>query len=196
MKTGNVIMLATVLVLMGLAGMGAMKTRIGQQQREIAEAEKEIDRLEAWRYWTEIAALPPPYHQPLDQLWVSSGTGYRMDPMGGGTEGLHKGVDLAGPIGAPVRAALAGVVVEHYLVPGWHNGKLYYGDPIFGGKITIDHGDGLYSIYGHLSATCVHEGWHVKAGQPIGELGNTGISTGPHLHFELVVDPLRYLEER
>jgi len=196
MKIENVMVLATVLVLLGLAGMGVMKKTIGQQQQEIANQQAEIDQAEAWRYWTRLSLLPPPYRHPLDQLWVSSSVGYRMDPMGGGTEGLHKGVDLAGPIGAPVRAALAGVVAEHWLVPGWHYGKEYYGDPIFGGKIVLDHGDGLYSIYGHLSATFVHEDDYIEMGQVIGELGNTGISTGPHLHFELVVDPLRYLEER
>ena len=196
MKTENVIMLATVLALAGMMGMSAMKTRLAQHQQEIAEAQKETDRLEAWRYWTRIAALPQPYHQPLDQLWVSSGTGYRMDPMGGGTEGLHKGVDLAGPIGTPVRAVLAGVVVDHWLVPGWHWGKEYHGHSIMGGYIVIDHGEGLFSCYGHLSATFVHEDNWIEAGQVIGEVGNTGISTGPHLHFEVVVDPLRYLEGR
>ena len=119
-----------------------------------------------------------------------------MDPMGGGTEALHKGVDLAGPVGMPVRAVLAGVVVDHWLVPGWHWGKEYHGHPIMGGYIVIDHGEGLFSCYGHLSATFVHEDNWIEAGQVIGEVGNTGISTGPHLHFELVVDPLRYLEER
>ena len=196
MKTENVIMLVTVLVLMGLTGMGAMKTIIGQQQQEIVEAQKETDRLEVWRYWTRIAALPPPYRHPLDQLWVSSGTGYRMDPMGGATESLHKGKDFAGVTGTPVKAVLAGVVAEHWLVPGWHWGKEYHGHPIMGGYIVIDHGDGLFSLYGHLSATFIHEDDYIEAGQVIGELGDTGISTGPHLHFELVVDPLRYLEER
>jgi len=194
MKTENVIMLATVLVLAGMMGMSAMKTRLAQQQQEIAEAEKEIDRLEAWRYWTRLSLMPPPYHQPLDQLWVSSGTGYRMDPMGGidAEEKLHKGVDLVAVIGTPVRAALAGEVQEHWLPPGGP----WKGHPVMGGMIVIDHGDGLLSIYGHLSATFIHEREYVEAGQVIGEVGNTGMSTGSHLHFELVVDPLRYLEER
>ena len=197
MKIENVIMLATVLVLMGLTGMGAMKTHIGQQQQEIVEAQAETDRLEAWRYWTQIAALPPPYRQPLDQLWVSSGVGYRMDPLGGmdAEEKLHKGVDYAAAIGTPVRAVLSGRVVARWFAPGWHYGREYSGDPILGGRVDIDH-DGMLSISGHLSKTLVHEGEYVEAGQVIGEVGNTGISTGPHLHFELVVDPLRYLEER
>ena len=196
MKTETFVIVVAILVLAGITGMAAFNTHIGHQEEQIANQQAEIDRLEAWRYWTQIAALPPPYRQPLDQLWVSSGTGYRMDPMGGGTEGLHKGVDLAGKIGTPVRAALAGVVVDHWLVPGWHYGKEYHGDSIFGGLVVIDHGDGLFSLYGHLSATFVHEDDYIEAGQVIGEVGNTGISTGPHLHFELVVDPLRYLEGR
>ena len=196
MKRENVIILATVLVLLGLMGMGALNTNIGQQEDQIAEQQVEIDRLEAWRYWTQIAALPAPYQQPLDQLWVSSGCGYRMDPMGGATESLHKGKDFAGAIGTPVKAVLAGIVAEHWLVPGWHYGKEYHGHPIMGGYIVIDHGEGLFTLYGHLSATFIHEGDFIEMGQVIGELGNTGISTGPHLHLEIVVDPLRYLEER
>ena len=196
MKTETFLIVAVILVLAGITGMAAFNTHVGHQEEQIDNQQAETDQLEAWRYWTRLSLMPPPYHQPLDQLWVSSGTGYRMDPMGGGTEGLHEGADLAGPIGAPVRAALAGVVAEHWLVPGMHHGTLYHGDPIFGGLIVIDHGDGLFSLYGHLSATFVHEDDYVEAGQVIGEVGNTGISTGPHLHFELVVDPLRYLEER
>lgn len=153
--------------------------------------------------WTDTAGndsdLPHhglPYHPPLDNLIISSATGYRLDPMGGSTEALHKGLDLAAPIGTPVYAVLPGVVAEHWLVPGWHHGKQYNGHPTFGAMIVIDHGEGLFTIYGHLSKTQVHEGNHVDAGDKIGEVGNTGISTGPHLHFELVIDPLIYLEER
>jgi len=196
MKIENVMVLATVLVLLGLAGMGAMKKTIGQQQQEIAIQQAEIDQAEAWRYWTQIAALPPPYRHPLDQLWVSSGVGYRMDPMGGATESLHKGVDLVGPVGAPIVAVLAGVVVEHWLTPGEHWGKMYYGHPVYGCLIVIDHGNGLFTLYGHLSESYVHEGWRVEAGQVIGRLGDTGITTGPHLHFECVIDGLKYLAER
>ena len=117
-------------------------------------------------------------------------------PACGSCHSLEPGVDLVGPIGAPVRAVLAGTVAEHWLVPGWHWGKRYHGHPVYGAMIVLDHGEGLFSIYGHLSATFVHEGDWIEAGQVIGELGNTGISTGPHLHLEIVVDPLRYLEER
>jgi len=191
-ETGYWIIAIVLLLLTALGGTMQQQTIIGRQQAEVAEQ----DRLVAELYWTRIAAMPHPYSPPLPQLWISSGTGYRMDPMGGAEESLHKGVDLVGPVGMPVTAVLAGVVAEHWLVPGWHYGKEYYGHPTFGGMIVLDHGEGLYSIYGHLSETEVHEGDYVKMGQKIGELGNTGISTGPHLHLELVVDPLRYLERK
>ena len=194
MKINTFMMIAALLLIAGLGGMAGFNTTICRQQAELAEDQIERDQLAAEVYWTRLSLRAPPYSLPLEQAWISSGTGYRMDPMGGGTEELHKGVDLAGPIGIPVRSVLAGRVAEHWLVPGWHWGKEYHGDPFLGGKIVLDHGDGLYSIYGHLSATFVHEDDYVEMGQIIGELGNTGISTGSHLHFELVVDPLRYLE--
>ena len=194
MKRDHWIIVVAVLSVVALGGMAAFNTTIGQQQAELVERQKELDQLTAEVYWTRLSLRAPPYHPPLEQIRISSGTGYRTDPMGGATESLHKGVDMAGQIGTPVLAVLAGVVAEHWLVPGWHWGKEYHGDPFLGGKIVLDHGDGLYSIYGHLSATFVHEDDYVEMGQIIGELGNTGISTGSHLHFELVVDPLRYLE--
>jgi murein DD-endopeptidase MepM/ murein hydrolase activator NlpD len=126
---------------------------------------------------------------PLDEFWVSSHAGYRDDPMGGGEESrLHKGVDLVGPHAAPVHAAAAGIVVEHWPAP---NG-FYKGHPIFGGLVVIDHQEGSFTLYGHLSETFVHEGQRVEKGTIIGRQGNTGISTGEHLHFEVIVDPLSY----
>ena len=193
MKTENVIMLATVLVLAGMMGMSAMKTRIAQHQQEIVIQQAEIDRLEAWRYWTQIAALPPPYHQPLDQLWVSSGTGYRTNPMGGGEIGLHRGVDLAAPEGTPVYAVIGGIVQEHYVPP---DGEKWKGHYALGGAIFIENEDGLFSIFGHLSKTYVHEGDYVEAGQLIAEVGSTGMSTASHLHWEIIVSPLKYFGER
>jgi len=196
MKVETVLIAIVVLLLAAFAAIGALNTMLGEKQAALEVAQAEADRLLAVAYWTRIRAQPRPHSPPLDGAVVSSGCGYRLDPMGGSTEGLHKGVDLVGPVGAPVRAVLDGTVAEHWLVPGWHWGKQYHGHPVFGAMIVLDHGEGLYSIYGHLSATFVHEGQWVDAGDKIGELGNTGISTGPHLHLEIVVDPLRYLEER
>jgi len=192
MKRDHWIIVVAVLSVVALGGMAAFNTTIGQQQAELIERQKELDQLAAEVYWTRLSLRAPPYHPPLEQARISSGTGYRMDPMGGGTEGLHKGVDLVAPGGTPVVAVMDGVVVEHWPSPNTY----WKGHPVFGGLVVLDHGDGLFSIYGHLKFTYVHEGLRVGVGQVIGRLGSTGISTGPHLHFEVVVDPLRYLEER
>lgn len=189
---------ALVLLLFVAAGMAHHTVIVNiedRHQAELATVQAEADRLRAEAYWEELAAYRP-YSLPLDFLVVSSGVGYRLDPMGGGDEALHKGVDFVALVGTPVRAAMAGRVVEHWLVPGWHYGRLYHGDTALGGKIVLNHGNGMLSIYGHLSETYVHEDDWVEMGQVIGAVGNTGKSTGPHLHFELVVDPLRYLEGR
>jgi len=159
----------------------------------LVKKQEQIDSLQARLYWNSMKRRMD-FTPPLAKLEVSSPVGYRLNPMGGDIEALHKGIDLVGKIGTPVVAVLDGVVMEHWLVPGVHWGKRYYGHHIFGGMIVIKHSEGLYSIYGHLSQTQVHEGAFVKKGQKIGELGNTGISTGAHLHFELAVNPLEYLK--
>jgi len=191
MKTDFWMVVVALLIVTAIGGLLQLNTTIGEKQEWLVEQQEETDRLIAHVYWTRISLRPATYFPPLEAAWVSSGCGYRMDPMGGGTEGLHKGVDLAGVIGTPIKAALAGVVVDHWPAPDGY----WRGHSTFGGLIVIDHGDEL-SMYGHLSDTCVREGNWVEAGQEIGKLGDTGITTGPHLHFEIVIDPLRYLKER
>jgi murein DD-endopeptidase MepM/ murein hydrolase activator NlpD len=127
---------------------------------------------------------------PMDDYWISSGSGYRNDPMGGKEESqLHRGLDLVGPHRAPVKAAADGVVAEHWPAPNGY----FKGHPIYGGLVVIDHLDGTLTLYGHLSTTYVRGGDPVKAGEIIGRQGNTGVSTGEHLHFEVIVNPLMYL---
>jgi murein DD-endopeptidase MepM/ murein hydrolase activator NlpD len=103
-----------------------------------------------------------------------------------GVSKFHNGVDIATPIGTWVGAAAAGTVVE----AGWSNG--------FGNYIKIKHNNGYSTLYGHLSQICVHSGQKVKAGSLIAKSGNTGRTTGPHLHFsifkgDVVLNPLDYL---
>jgi len=86
---------------------------------------------------------------------------------------LHTGVDLAAPVGTPVRATLAGVARVLVSATG------------YGLHVVVDHGGGLTSLYGHLSAVSVVDGAAVEAGEVVGAVGSTGNSTGPHLHFEI-----------
>ena len=106
---------------------------------------------------------------------ASSGYGSRFDPIQH-KEIKHPGFDLAAPTGTTVDAAAAGTVT--------HAGPA----GTYGNLVIIKHGDGVETRYAHLSATSVKEGDHVSAGQPIGAVGTTGYSTGPHLHFEVRKD--------
>lgn len=134
-----------------------------------------------------LAALQP----PMVKFVISSELGYRTNPMGGGQQSFHRGLDMVGPHGAKILAAEAGIVVEHWPPPGTKgkNGWVFKGHPTFGAMIVIDHGNGMWTLYGHMSRTFVHEGQHVLAGDVIGIQGRTGDATGEHLHFEVIVDP-------
>lgn len=116
---------------------------------------------------------------------LTSNFGWRTDPMHGGRR-FHGGVDLAAPMGMPIYAPQAGVVV--------YSG--YYGG--YGNVVVLHHGNSLYTLYGHASRRLVNTGDSVYRGQAIAQVGSTGRSTGPHLHFEVhynrqYVDPLVYL---
>jgi murein DD-endopeptidase MepM/ murein hydrolase activator NlpD len=121
-------------------------------------------------------------------LWgrYSSLMGIRHDPIIQGVTKFHNGVDIQTPVGTNVEAAAAGRVTD----AGWSNG--------YGNYIMIQHKNGYMTLYGHLSRLLVHEGQKVKAGTIIAKSGNTGRTTGPHLHFSIfkdnkVMNPLDYL---
>ncbi len=103
-------------------------------------------------------------------------TDFELEPISPFCPGghFHAGVDLAAPLGTPVRAAAAGSVVT----AAWNASG-------YGLCIVIDHGHGLTTLYAHLLETAVVAGDAVSAGQPIAQVGSTGNSTGPHLHFEV-----------
>lgn len=90
----------------------------------------------------------------------------------------HNGIDFAVPEGTPTRAARSGTAI----VTGWQNPSDFAEG--FGLRVWIDNGDGSFSCYGHLSRIDVAAGQHLVAGDPLGLSGNTGHTTGPHLHYE------------
>lgn len=118
---------------------------------------------------------------------ITSSFGERLDPFNG--EGaFHSGIDIATTFGAAVRAPADGVVLKASLGHG------------YGREIVIDHGDGVETLYGHLSGYSVTVGEQVHRGQIVGYVGSSGRSTGPHLHYEVrvrntPVNPHKYLRE-
>ena len=106
----------------------------------------------------------------------TSAFGVRSDPFRGGAA-MHPGIDLAGPHGTPIYATADGVVLRS----GWNGGG-------YGNLVEIDHGRGITTRYGHLSAMLVATGGKVTRGQLLGRMGSTGRSTGNHLHYEVRID--------
>ncbi|NUS73788.1 MAG: M23 family metallopeptidase [Corynebacteriales bacterium] len=131
-------------------------------------------------------AVPAPEPAPLWIIpttgFISSTYGYRPD--------FHGGLDLAAPEGTPVFAASTGVVQ----FAGMDSGG-------YGNLVILDHGNGIVTYYGHNSVLTVQVGQTVNVGDQIAEMGSTGDSTGPHLHFEVriddtQIDPLQFLREQ
>jgi murein DD-endopeptidase MepM/ murein hydrolase activator NlpD len=115
-----------------------------------------------------------PTIQPVNVGYNASGFGWRLDPFTG-RSAFHEGIDFAAPTGTPIVAAAGGVVITS----AFH--------PQFGNMVEIDHGNDIVSRYAHTSKLLVKVGAIVKRGQHIADIGSTGRSTGPHLHFEVLV---------
>ncbi|HEY1720162.1 MAG TPA: M23 family metallopeptidase [Magnetospirillaceae bacterium] len=132
-----------------------------------------------------VAMRGLPLAEPLQEYEITSPFGSRDDPFNEQTA-FHEGVDLGAPLNSPVMATADGVVTW----AGWRDK--------YGILVEIDHGRGLSTRYAHLGRTLVKVGDHVTRGRPIGLLGNTGRSTGPHLHYEVRVndqptDPMKFI---
>jgi murein DD-endopeptidase MepM/ murein hydrolase activator NlpD len=126
-----------------------------------------------------------PTVRPVDGSWNASGFGWRIDPITGQVA-LHEGIDFLAEVGTPIHAAAAGVVLtaEHH--------------PAYGNMVEISHTGDLVTRYAHASKLLVKPGQLVKRGEKIAEVGSTGRSTGPHLHFEVrhkgvAQNPARFL---
>lgn len=132
-----------------------------------------------------IRKMMIPTQQPIQGGQLGSAFGWRIDPFTG-RQALHTGLDFQAEPGTPILAAAGGVVVA----AEFH--------PAYGNMVEVDHGNDLVTRYAHASKLVVKKGDLVKRGQKIAEVGNTGRSTGPHLHFEVMVqgvvqDPRRFL---
>jgi murein DD-endopeptidase MepM/ murein hydrolase activator NlpD len=129
-----------------------------------------------------------PTSLPVDALWSASAYGWRADPFTG-QRAMHEGVDFSAEVGTPIMAAANGVVVAAEPHPD------------YGLMVDVDHGNDYLTRYAHASRLNVKIGQYVKRGQKIAEVGNTGRSTGPHLHFEVrykgaSVNPAKFLPRK
>jgi len=134
------------------------------------------------------AARAIPVGAPLSAYGLASPYGIRRDPFNG-RMAMHNGLDLAAPQGADVRARAPGKVVF-----AGRNG-------VYGNMVEIDHGFGLHTRYGHLSAISVKQGQSVGIRDKLGAVGSTGRSTAPHLHYEIsfngkTIDPRKFVETK
>jgi murein DD-endopeptidase MepM/ murein hydrolase activator NlpD len=151
--------------------------RTDRPQADLSAAEAKLDK----------------YLETIPTLWptsgrMSDGFGYRRDPFTG-RRTFHEGIDLGGNSGQAIKAAASGKVILAQRYSG------------YGRAVIIDHGHGLTTLYGHASKLLVKVGQTVKKGDVIAEVGSSGRSTGPHLHFEVLlyntpVDPLQYLDKK
>ncbi|MEE3313644.1 MAG: M23 family metallopeptidase [Treponema sp.] len=135
---------------------------------------------------TQVSSQNPA--KPLDKSVVTSPFGMRISPISGKWL-MHKGVDLAAPTGTPIKACKSGTVTYAVAM-----------NPTYGNYVVLDHGNGMTSLYGHMSQILVKKGQKVATNQVIGKVGSTGLATGPHLHFEIKLngepqDPLKYIDK-
>jgi murein DD-endopeptidase MepM/ murein hydrolase activator NlpD len=119
------------------------------------------------------AAAPAARQSPVDSGVVTSGVGWRLDPFGSGRRVYHSGYDIAVPVGTPVYPTQAG--------------RVFFSGPYkgYGNLVGIDHGNGYLTFYGHNSALVAKTGDKVDTETVIALSGNTGHSTGPHVHYEM-----------
>lgn len=141
--------------------------------------------IESRLFEQKIKKMMVPTQQPVQSANLGSAFGWRIDPLSG-TSALHTGLDFPAEQGTPIYSAAGGVVVtqEYHMQ--------------YGNMVEVDHGNDLITRYAHASRVFVKKGDLIKRGQKLAEVGTTGRSTGPHLHFEVLVqgvpqDPQKFL---
>jgi len=167
------------------------KAREEEERRAKLEAERRA-KLETEKKGSSNVTVQPKYNGgkivwPVEGVYnVSSPYGYRIHPISG-VKKMHTGIDVPASTGTNILSAEDGFVITASYITG------------YGNTVIISHGGGLTTLYGHASKLLVSQGQEVKKGEVIAEVGSTGYSTGPHLHFEVRVsgshtDPMNYLK--
>ncbi|MFL5110689.1 MAG: M23 family metallopeptidase [Microvirga sp.] len=152
------------------AGVGGPFEKVGNTSfKALFDSWKKLDQL-------QDGVIAVPSDKPVKTAAFTSGYGVRSDPFRGAAA-MHAGIDLSGPLGTPIYATADGTVTT----AEWNSGG-------YGNLVKIDHGRGIETRYGHLSAYIVARGQRVTRGQLIGRMGSTGRSTGSHLHYEVRID--------
>ena len=149
-----------------------------QLEKRIYETQVKLDVMAQFLAKHNSNRNKRPSGLPVSHAWISSRFAYRISPFTGRRE-FHRGIDMAGREGSPIKAIASGIVerVGHY--------------GAYGNLVEIKHPGGYSTLYAHNQAILVNKGDMVKKGQAIALLGNTGRSTGPHLHFEVIKDGKR-----
>lgn len=152
--------------------------------RKITEIYKDVDDLE---YYREIVQYVP-LGKPVWSYWVTSPFGGRADPFNK-KRARHKGVDLASRTGNKIKTMAKGKVTRAEYASG------------YGNLVEVDHGNGFKTKYAHMNKIYVKKGEYVDVNDVVGEVGNTGRSTGPHLHYEVLyrgvpVDPMPFMKAK
>ncbi len=165
----------------------SLNKALDQFSRRVEQRNETLSVLEAEFMEMRFKKNLLPTTLPVDAQWNASAFGVRIDPFTG-QHAMHEGVDFVANVGSSIVAAAGGVVVTAEL------------HPQYGNMIEVDHGNGLSTRYAHASRVFVKPGQVVKRGQKIAEVGTTGRTTGPHLHFEVrfqgvAQNPARFLQQ-
>src|SRR5690348_16334593 len=165
-----------------------ISTMLKSLQSQIDLSGSQLSALENVILSRQLGQEIHPEGRPVSTGYISSGFGRRVDPFTGGEE-FHEGIDFAAPAGTRIRAVAAGIVTW----AGPRNG--------YGNMVQVDHGNGYATRYGHAYQVLVHVGETVNRGDALALVGDTGRSTGPHVHFEVLkngheVNPARFVALR
>ena len=162
-----------------------LQTAMDQMEGDSGARNDLMTAIESRLFEQKIKKMLIPTQSPVPGASTGSGFGWRIDPFTG-MNAMHEGLDFPSTVGTPIYSAAGGVVVTQEA------------HPQYGQVIEVDHGNDLLTRYAHVSRSFVKKGDLIKRGQKIAEVGNTGRSTGPHLHFEVLVrgvpqDPQKFL---